>query len=220
MNPSPTPHRARWVRIGAWATGVTLVWNIAEGVIAVWAGEVASSVALVAFGVNSFIEFASAAVIAWRLMHERSGDHERVRLVERTTGRWMGGLLFLLAAYVAVESIRRLLGAGRDAQESVVGLALTALSIIAMPILFSVKRRVATELDSAAVRADGVQTLACFWLSIATFAGLALNAWLGWSWADPAAALLIIPMLISEGRAAWKGTGCGCGPACQTAKVA
>lgn len=205
------------MRIGAWCTVFTLAWNVAEGVIAVWAGEVADSVALVGFGINSFIETASAAVVAWRLLAERHGDVGRAAQVERRAGRWMGGLLYLLAVYLVVESGRRLLGAGPEARESTVGLALTAISLIVMPALFLLKRRVARELNSAAVRADGIQTLACFWLSVTTFVGLAANTMLGWTWADPVAALVLVPLIIKEGRVAWKGEGCGCsGQACTT----
>ncbi len=215
--PMPVPDRARWVRIGAWCTVFTLVWNVAEGVIAVWAGELADSVALVGFGINSFIETASAAVIAWRLLAERHGDAARSAMVEQRAGQWMGGLLYLLAVYLVAESGRRLLGAGPEARESTVGLVLTAVSLMVMPALFLLKRRVAKELNSSAVRADGIQTLACFWLSVATFVGLALNAALGWTWADPLAALVLVPLIIKEGSSAWRGEGCGCagGHACK-----
>lgn len=214
----PAADRARWVRIGAWCVVFTLAWNIAEGVIAVWAGEVADSVALVGFGINSFIETASAAVVAWRLLAERRGDSPHAQSVERRAGRWMGGLLFVLALYLVAESARRLIGAGPEARESMLGLVLTAVSLLVMPGLFVLKRRVARELNSATVRADGIQTLACFWLSVATFAGLALNAAVGWTWADPLAALVLVPLIIKEGRAAWKGEGCGCsaGHSCET----
>lgn len=199
---------ARWIRVGWWCTAISLVWNVAEGVIAVWAGEVADSVALVGFGINSFIETASAGVIAWRLWTAR--EAVRSARSERTAMRWMSGLLMVLAAYIAVESLRRLAGWGPDSKESVVGLVLTAVSLVVMPGLYLAKRRVAKELKSAAVRADGVQTLACWWLSLATFAGLALNAALGWSWADPVAGLLLVPFIVKEARSAWRGEACGC----------
>ena len=206
------PHdaRARWVRIGWWCTVCTLVWNIAEGVIAVWAGEVADSVALVGFGINSFIETASAAVIAWRLLAERRGKAADSLRAEKTAGCYMGGLLYLLAFYLTADSARRLAGWGPEAKESTVGLVLTGVSLLVMPGLFLLKRRIARELGSAAIRADGIQTLACFWLSVATFIGLALNATLEWAWADPLAGLVLVPFIIKEGRAAWKGEGCGC----------
>lgn len=216
-NALPAIHRARWVRVGWWCAAASLAWNVIEGVVAVWAGEVANSVALIGFGINSFIETASAAVIVWRLLAERQGNVERARRVERTTGRWMAALLGLLATYITVESVRRLAGWGPDARESVVGLVLTGVSLAVMPALYLAKRRVARELDSAAVRADGIQTLACWWLSLGTFAGLTLNAWLGWAWADPVAGLLLVPFIMKEARSAWKGEGCGCvvdGTAC------
>ena len=203
--------RARWVRVGWWCAAASLAWNVVEGVVAVWAGEVAGSVALVGFGINSFIETASAAVIVWRLLAERRGDAGQARRVEQQTGRWMAGLLALLAAYITFESVRRLAGFGADACESDVGLILTGVSLVVMPGLYLAKRRVARELDSAAVRADGIQTLACWWLSLGTFVGLAINAWLGWAWADPAAGLALVPFIVKEASAAWKGEGCGCG---------
>lgn len=206
----PASIRLRWVRIGWWCTVFTLVWNVAEGTIAVWAGEVANSTALVGFGINSLVETASAAVIGWRLLAERHGVSDRMPIIERRAGKWMGGLLFLLALYLVAESARRLLGVGPEARESTVGLVLTAASLTVMPALFLLKRRVARELDSAAVRADGIQTLACFWLSVATFAGLACNAAFGWTWADPLAAWILVPLIIKEGRDAWRGRGCGC----------
>lgn len=213
----PIPERARWVRVGWWCAAASLAWNVVEGVVAVWAGEVADSVALVGFGINSFIETASAAVIVWRLLAERHGNADKAKRVERTTGRWMGALLGLLAAYITVESTRRLAGWGPDAQESVIGLVLTGVSLVVMPGLFLAKRRVARELNSAAVRADGIQTLACWWLSLGTFAGLAMNAWLGWAWADPVAGLVLVPFIVKEARSAWKGEGCGCsGTTCHT----
>jgi len=205
--------------MGWWCTAVSLAWNVIEGVVAVWAGEVAHSVALVGFGINSFIETASAAVIVWRLLVERNGHAEKAKRVERTTGQWMGALLGLLAIYITAESARRLAGWGPEARESSVGLVLTAISIVVMPGLFLAKRRVARELNSAAVRADGIQTLACWWLSLGTFAGLGLNAWLGWAWADPVAGLVLVPFIIKEARSAWKGEGCGCGTTCHSSKV-
>lgn len=199
---------ARWVRVGWWCTAISLVWNVAEGVIAVWAGEVADSVALVGFGINSFIETASAGVIVWRLWTAR--QNAGTEGSERAAMRWMSALLLLLAGYIAAESIRRLAGWGPESRESVVGLVLTAVSLVVMPGLYVAKRRVARELRSAAIRADGIQTLACWWLSLATFAGLALNAVLGWAWADPVAGLLLVPFILKEARSAWRGEACGC----------
>ncbi len=199
---------ARWVRVGWWCTAISLVWNVAEGVVAVWAGEVADSVALVGFGINSFIETASAAVIAWRLWTAR--QNARAQGSEQAAMRWMAALLLVLAGYIAAESIRRLAGWGPESKESFVGLVLTAVSLLLMPGLYLAKRRVARELRSASIRADGIQTLACWWLSLATFAGLALNAALGWAWADPVAGLLLVPFILKEARSAWRGEACGC----------
>ena len=205
--------RARWVRIGRIVAWLSLGWTTFEAVIGVWAGEVSGSIALLGFGIDSIIETLSAGLVLWRLRAEsRPGANAaRLEAVEETTGRWMAVLLGALAAFLVVESVRRLMRFGREPGPSVVGLVLTALAGFLMFALFAAKRRIARAINSGAVRADSVQSLACFWLSVATFAGLGLNAWLGWSWADPAAGLVLVPLVLKEAGAAWKGDGCGCG---------
>jgi divalent metal cation (Fe/Co/Zn/Cd) transporter len=207
--------RARWVRIGRLVAWLSLGWTILEAVVGVWAGKTSGSVALLGFGIDSIIETLSAGVVLWRLLAESRprANAARLEAVEKTTGRWMAVLLGALAAFLVVESVRRLMGFGREPGPSIVGLALTALAGVLMFALFAAKRRIARAINSGAVRADSVQSLACFWLSVATFAGLALNAWLGWSWADPAAGLVLVPLVLKEAVAAWKGDGCGCGGA-------
>jgi divalent metal cation (Fe/Co/Zn/Cd) transporter len=207
--------RARWLRFGRLVMLLSLGWTIVEAVVGVWAGEASGSVALLGFGIDSIIETASAGVVLWRLLAEsRPGANAaRINAVEKTTGRWMAVILGALAAFLVVESVRRLMGFGREPGPSVVGLVLTALAGFLMFALFAAKRRIARAINSGAVRADSVQSLACFWLSVATFAGLGLNAWLGWSWADPAAGLVLVPLVLKEAVAAWKGDGCGCGGA-------
>ncbi|MBS0196484.1 MAG: cation transporter [Planctomycetes bacterium] len=219
--PGPTPARAEstpltstrahWVRIGARCTVFGLVWSITECLVAIWAGELSNSVALLGFGVNAFVETTSAAIILWRLSSERQGAHARTEVVERSAGRFLAGLLLLLAIYLVAESLRRLAGWGPEAGESLAGQILTGLSLVTMPVVFLLKRRVAREIGSRAVRADSVQSFTCFWLAVTTFIGLTLNSWLGWAWSDPLAALLLIPFILKESRAAWKGEACGCG---------
>lgn len=179
---------------------VTIGWNVLEGIVAVTAGMLAGSVALVGFGVDSFIETASAGVVGWRLRAEQRGvsaaDGERI---ERRAARVAGVLLLVLGVFLVFDAGRRLLGLGGEAQESRVGIALTAVSLVVMPLLAWAKLRTADALRSAALRADAYETVTCTWLSATTLAGLALNAWLGWSWADPAAALLLVPLIVREG---------------------
>ena len=178
---------------------LTVAWNVVEGVVAVIAGSVAGSVALVGFGVDSFIETASAAVVGWRLRAELQGGARDVERIERIAARVAGALLLALAAYLVWDAGRRLIGFGGEAQESRLGIAVTALSLVAMPLLAWAKLRVASPLQSAALRADAYETVTCAWLSLTTLIGLALNVWLGWSWADPMAALLLVPLIVREG---------------------
>lgn len=206
--------RKRLLRRGVYLAAATVAWNVVEGVVAVWAGLLASSVALIGFGIDSFIETASAAVVGWRLRAELTGsaDEERAEVLERRAARVAGALLLALAAYIVIDASRRLLGFGEGASESPVGIALTAVSLAIMPALGWVKLRTAGALQSGALRADAYETIACAWLSLATLVGLVLNAALGWSWADPLAALAIVPLVVREGLEGWRGEPCddGC----------
>jgi divalent metal cation (Fe/Co/Zn/Cd) transporter len=195
------------LRRGVLLEAATVTWNIVEGIIAVSAGILASSVALIGFGIDSFVETSSAAVVGWRLRAELTGraDEERSELLERRAARVAGGLLLALAAYIAIDAGRRLLGYGEEAQESVVGIVLTAISVAIMPALGWIKLRTAGALQSGALRADAYETIACSWLSLGTLIGLVLNATLGWSWADPLAALAIVPLVVREGLEGWCG---------------
>jgi divalent metal cation (Fe/Co/Zn/Cd) transporter len=188
----------------AWAT---VGWNAIEGLVAVSAGALASSVALIGFGVDSFVETASGAVVGWRLRAELTGraDHERAEVLERRAGRIAGALLLALAAYIIIDAGRRLLGYGAEAQESVVGIVLTAISLVVMPLLGWAKLRTAGALGSGALRADAYETITCSWLSLTTLVGLILNAAFGWWWADPLAALAIVPLAVREGLEGWRG---------------
>ena len=199
--------REHLLRRGVWLAWATVAWNAVEGVVAISAGALASSVALIGFGVDSFVETASGAVVGWRLRSELTGqaDRERAEVLERRTGRIAGALLLALSAYIILDAGRRLLGYGAEAQESWVGIALTAISLVVMPFLGWAKLRTATALRSGALRADAYETITCSWLSLTTLVGLILNAAFGWWWADPVAALAIVPLAVREGLEGWRG---------------
>ncbi|MCF6469675.1 cobalt transporter [Nonomuraea sp. MG754425] len=179
----------------------TITYNVIEAVVAVTAGTVASSAALIGFGLDSIVEVASAAAVAWQFS---AADHERR---ERTALRVIAVSFFALAAYVTFDAVRALLGAG-EAGHSTPGLILAALSLAVMPFLSYAQRRAGRELGSASVVADSRQTLLCTYLSGVLLVGLALNSLFGWSWADPIAALVIAAVAVKEGRDAWRGNAC------------
>jgi divalent metal cation (Fe/Co/Zn/Cd) transporter len=183
----------------------TITYNVVEAAVALVAGTVASSVALIGFGLDSVIEVASAATVAWQFAGSDPARRERAAL------RVIAWSFFALAAYVGVEAARVLLGAG-EAERSTVGIALVALSVVVMPFLSLAQRRAGRELGSASAVADSKQTLLCTYLSAAVLLGLALNAALGWWWADPVAALAVAVLAVREGRNAWRGDLC-CAPA-------
>jgi divalent metal cation (Fe/Co/Zn/Cd) transporter len=206
--PCSRPSLLRWALVLAAAT---VMWNVAEGVVGVTAGVSAGSVALLGFGIDSFVETASGAVVGWRLLEElRAQSSDRAAHVERRASRIAGGLLLALAVYIVIDAVRRLIGFGGEPTESIVGIALTAISLVLMPLLAWAKLRTARELGSRALRADAYETITCAWLSLTTLAGLVLNAAFGWWWADPAAALVMLPLMVREGLEAWRGE-CGCG---------
>jgi divalent metal cation (Fe/Co/Zn/Cd) transporter len=194
--------RISLLRRGVRLEVATVTYNTLEGLVAIIAGLATGSVALTGFGVDSVIEVASGVVLWWRL-REELGSAPVGPTVEARAARWAGALLLALAAYLVVESGRRLIV--RDQPEpSVVGMALTALSLIVMPLLARAKLRTARALDSAALRADAHETIVCAWLSLTTLVGLGLNALLGWWWADPLAALAMLPLIVREGLEAWQ----------------
>lgn len=200
-----TPDRravlARRIRL---LVATTITYNIAEAVIAITAGTVASSIALIGFGLDSVIEVSSAAAVAWQFS---GADPERR---ERAALRVIAFSFVVLAVYVSVEAVRALLGAD-EAERSTVGIVLVAISVAIMPFLSWAQRRAGRELNSASAVADSKQTLLCTYLSAAVLAGLVLNAALGWWWADPAAALVLAVLAVREGRNAWRGDVC-CAP--------
>jgi divalent metal cation (Fe/Co/Zn/Cd) transporter len=178
----------------------TVVWNVAEGVIAIAAAWIAGSRALAGFGLDSAIESISATVLLWRLGAERR-DPERVEHVERIATRVIGASFVILAAFVAYEAVRSL-ALHEEPHASPVGIALTLVSLVVMPLLARRKRRVALALRSKAAEADSAQTRACAYLSAVVLSGLVLNAALGWWWADSIAALGVVVILLQEGREA------------------
>jgi divalent metal cation (Fe/Co/Zn/Cd) transporter len=202
-----TTPRPRLLRRGILLEAATVGWNVVEGVIAVSAGVLASSVALIGFGLDSFVETTSGAVVWWRLRAELVGhlDDERAEALEHRAGRIAGALLLGLAVYIVIDAGRRLLGLGAEARESRLGVILTAISLVVMPVLGWVKLRTAAALRSGALRADAYETIACSWLSLTTLVGLLLNAALGWWWADPLAALAVVPLVVREGLEGWRG---------------
>ncbi len=205
---SSRPSLLRWALVLA---GATVLWNVVEGLVGVVAGASAGSVALLGFGIDSFVETASGAVVGWRLLDElRAQSPERAERVERRASRIAGGLLLALAAYIVIDAIRRFTRFGGEPAESIVGIVLTAISLVLMPLLAWAKLRTARGLGSRALRADAYETITCAWLSLTTLAGLVLNAAFGWWWADPVAALVMLPLIVREGWEAWKGE-CGCG---------
>jgi divalent metal cation (Fe/Co/Zn/Cd) transporter len=193
---------------------LTVGWNVVEGLVAIGAALLAGSVALLGFGIDSFVECASGLVLIWRLGAERRGlDEEEIERLDRRARRLVGASLFLLATYIAGDAALALWRRERPAA-SFLGIGLTVVSIIAMQWLARAKRRAATVLGSRALEADAFQTSACLWLSIVTLAGIGLNASFGWWWADPAAALGMTWLIAREGQEAWRGEECGCGSPC------
>lgn len=184
---------------------VTVGWNVLEGLIAILAAHAAGSVALLGFGIDSFVESASGVILLWRFAAERSiRDHREIEVLDQRARKLVGLSLILLAAFVAVDSLWTLWH-GEKPEPSVIGIALTAVSIGVMWWLARSKRRIAQLLGSRALEADSFQTTACFWLSIIVLCGVVLNAAFAWWWADPAAALAMTFFIVREGREAWRG---------------
>ncbi|MGN9777518.1 cation diffusion facilitator family transporter [Micromonospora sp. H33] len=202
-----TPERrAALSRRSLWLAYATAGYNLLEGLVAIAAGTTASSTALIGFGLDSFVEVSSAAVLIWQFRSRVPEDRERFAL------RLIGVSFFALAAWVSVDAVRSLL-AGGDADASPVGIGLALASLLVMPLLVRAKRRTGRELGSATVMADSTQTMLCTYLSAVLLVGLILNAAFGWSWADPIAALVIAAVAVKEGVEAWRGEHCDdCAP--------
>jgi divalent metal cation (Fe/Co/Zn/Cd) transporter len=176
-----------------------MLYNTIEAVVALWAGVEAGSIALVGFGLDSIIELAAATVVLWRVLIEARGeDSQRVTRAESRVRRFVGATFLLLAAYVLIQSSWGL-WAGDAPEESLVGLVLAVVSLVVMPLIAWGKLRAAEAIGSGALRAEARETLACSYLSFCLLFGLAANAAFGWWWADPLAALLMVPWLVREG---------------------
>jgi divalent metal cation (Fe/Co/Zn/Cd) transporter len=197
-----------WARIGLWLVGATLSYNVIEAAIALASGAAADSIALVGFGLDSGIEVAAAAVLLWRLALEARGtDGEELERAERRVHRFVGATFLALAVYVTGQA-GWTLWTHEAPQESLVGIALAAASLVIMPLVSWGKLRAAREIGSAALRAEAKETLACSYLSFALLLGLVANAAAGWWLADPVAALATVPWLLREGREGIRGESC------------
>jgi divalent metal cation (Fe/Co/Zn/Cd) transporter len=200
-----------WRRIGLWLIAATMAYNVLEGVVAVWAGLHARSIALVGFGLDSFIECAAATALLWRLgVEARGGDPERIERSERRVHRFVGGTFLALAIYVLIQA-GSTLWYQEAVEESVVGILLAGASLVVMPLVSWGKLRAAKALGSAALGAEAKETLACSYLSFTLFLGLVANALAGWWWADPTAALLMVPWLVKEGGEGVRDEHCEAG---------
>lgn len=200
-----TPRRTdvltRRIRI---LVATTITYNVVEAVVAITAGTVASSTALIGFGIDSVIEVSSAAAVAWQFA-ARDPDNREAR--EHTALRITAVSFFALAAYLLLQALRALTGSS-EAQHSTVGIVLAAVSLLVMPAVSIGQRRAGRQLGSASAVADSKQTLLCTYLSAVVLAGLLANTLFGWSWADPAASLFIAMIAVREGTNAWRGNTC------------
>ncbi len=179
----------------------TVAWNILEGLIAIAAGVAAGSIALVGFGLDSYVEVASGLILIWRLCKHEWSDDEEEAAAEKKAIVFVGATFILLAFYVTYESGKKLFFHERP-DESLVGIILAIVSLVVMPVLAFYKKKIAAEIRSRALRADALETLACSYLSLTLLLGLGANALFGWWWADPIAALGMVYFLIREGREA------------------
>lgn len=190
--------RARLHRRVRFIVGFTIGYNVIEAIVAIWAGSTASSAALIGFGLDSVVEVLSALAIAWQFTRK---DPERW---EKATLRAIGIAFFALAAYVTVDAIRSLAGV-HEPDHSALGIGITVLSLIVMPVLAWFEIRVGRGLGSKSVLADAHQLLLCVYLSGTVLIGLVLNSLFGWTWADSVAALIVAVLAIREGIEAWRG---------------
>ena len=190
------------VRQGRRLEYFTVGWNLIEAAVAIGAGVFAGSIALIGFGIDSLIETSSGAILLWRLQEGEEGEKR-----ERRALKLVGVSLLGLAAYVAIDATKGLILKDHP-EESLIGIILAAVSLVVMPLLAWAKRRVAARLNSRALVADSHQTDICAYLSAILLVGLGLNAILGWWWADPVAALAMLPIIVKEGLEALRGEAC------------
>ena len=198
---TPTPRHALLARRIRLLVGATITYNVIEAVIALAEGTRASSSALIGFGLDSVIEISSAAAVAWQFSARDPETREKAAL------RFIAFSFFALAVYVSVDAVLSLLGMGQ-ARHSPIGIGLAAASLVIMPLLSWAQRRTGRELGSRSAVADSKQTLLCTYLSAILLVGLVFNGLLGWSWADPVAALAIAAIAVREGVNAWRGDTC------------
>lgn len=200
--------RTAFIQRGLRLEYLTVGWNLIEGAIAVTAALAAGSVVLLGFGIDSFVESSSGAVLIWRLLGERrSADHEVIERIEHRARKLVAISLVALAVYVSIDAVFSLVQHERP-ERSPLGIALTAVSLGVMWWLARAKRHVARELGSRALEADAFQTTACWWLSLVALGGLAVNATLGWWWADPVSAIGASYFIGREAVGAWRGDDC------------
>ena len=205
MNETAILERAAVVRHGRRLEYFTIAWNTLEGLVAVVAGAIAGSISLVGFGIDSFIEVTSGSVLLWRMSVD--AEVQRRELNERRALRIVGVCFLLLAAYIACESVLDL-WSRRAPEHSIPGIVLACVSLVVMPLLSRAKRKVGNALGSDAMHADAKQTEFCTYLSAILLAGLLLSAFFGLWWADPAAALIMVPIIGKEGIEGLQGKAC------------
>jgi divalent metal cation (Fe/Co/Zn/Cd) transporter len=206
LQPAQITHSREWhdaARKARWLSWLSLAWMGAEGVIALTAGILAGSIALVSFGLDSFVEGFASLVIVWRFTGSRLLSHA----AEERAQKLVAVQFFLLAPYVAFEAVHKL-WTGEQPQTSWLGIALVTSSVIGMPFLGIAKHRLADKLGSVATRGEGTQNLLCAYLAAAVLVGLLGNTLFGFWWLDPAAALFVAAVALKEGRESWRGDGC------------
>jgi divalent metal cation (Fe/Co/Zn/Cd) transporter len=186
---------------------ITIAWNSTEALVSLIAGTIAGSVSLVGFGVDSLIEVVSGTALVWRLHHQP--DDLRREQAERLTLKIVACCFLALAAYIFFDAASALMKHGAP-QKSLPGIVIAAMAVVVMPFLGRAKRKVAAEIHSEAMNADARQADFCAYLSAILLVGLLLNAFLGWWWADPVAALIMVPIIAKEAVSSWKGNSCGC----------
>jgi divalent metal cation (Fe/Co/Zn/Cd) transporter len=205
VNSAAIPARSVAVARGKRLEYLTIAWNGFEAAVALIAGLIAGSVALIGFGLDSVIETTSAVILLWRLRADK--EPEQRERSERIARRLVGACFLLLAAYITAESAHALWTHER-AQRSIAGILIAIAAVIVMPLLGRAKRRVAAELGSRALHSDSRQADFCAYLSAILLAGLVLNTLFGWWWADPAAALIMVPIMAREGVQGLRGEVC------------
>jgi divalent metal cation (Fe/Co/Zn/Cd) transporter len=203
LQPATTIQRSRLVRRAKLLAWLGLGWHGIEAAVAITAGIVAGSIALVGFGADSLIESVAGVVLLWRFAEARASSES----AERSAQRLIGASFYVLAAYITVEAIRTLAGAHHP-DVSYVGIGLAAVTLVTMPPLAMAKARVGERLNSSATKSEGRQNMVCAYLSGALLVGLGANAVAGWWWADPLTAIVIAVVAVREGRQAWRGDAC------------